>query len=388
MKDLPSKSELVARLKSPSRIRAAGAVRRLITDHGMTQRAVAKAGDRSLRWVNAMSRWTPDKASPFGATTKAERVSHAKRMRYKRRNRKRRAQAPGTRKTTSDWQSHSLKGRSRSMPAFNHEAFTPPGRTLYPKTVLKVITDATRILKPGNYCSKLGRIVRNGDWKDKPLYYLAFEERATCPTSCDHWCDCYGNTMHRLQRMPHGPELEARLPDYVAWLAEIVHPKGFVVRLHETGDFYSLAYFEIWRDLLARHRNLYIYGYTRCWDVNHPKWGPIAAALIELSQADNWDRFRMRYSDLPPELGLVLPDGEPMASTISIQHPCQVADDPTTIVCPQEEGRNESCRPPTCSQCGLCMNTKERIALITKGQSKEERKIISSAASAQRSQPL
>ncbi len=74
MKDLPSKPDLVARMQSPSLKRVANAVRRLISDHGMTQRAVAKAGGRSLRWVNAMSRWTPDKPSPFGATTKAERV--------------------------------------------------------------------------------------------------------------------------------------------------------------------------------------------------------------------------------------------------------------------------------------------------------------------------
>src|SRR5262249_24811065 len=34
---------------------------------------------------------------------------------------------------------------------------------------------------------------------------LTLEERATCPTTCRHWRDCYGNKMHRAQRWQRGP---------------------------------------------------------------------------------------------------------------------------------------------------------------------------------------
>jgi|SRR5450631_856898 hypothetical protein len=114
----------------------------------MTQREIAKAGGKSLGWVSAMSRWAPDRhTSPFGPTTKTGRVQHAERRRYKRRNRKRRT-GGADRKTKSRWAALSLKGRSRSMLAYDHQAVTD-GRTVYPTTV-QVISDDTMVLKPGS----------------------------------------------------------------------------------------------------------------------------------------------------------------------------------------------------------------------------------------------
>ena len=53
--------------------------------------------------------------------------------------------------------------------------------------------------KPKN---KLGRLVTKGKFKGYKVFSLTLEERATCPTSCERWGDCYGNNMpfaHRLQ---------------------------------------------------------------------------------------------------------------------------------------------------------------------------------------------
>jgi hypothetical protein len=69
MKKLLCKAELVARIKSRSRSRAADAVRLLIKDYDMTQREIAKAADKSLGWVNVTHRWSPDSTkSAFGPT--------------------------------------------------------------------------------------------------------------------------------------------------------------------------------------------------------------------------------------------------------------------------------------------------------------------------------
>jgi len=308
----------------------------------MTQRDIAKAGDKSLGWVNAMSRWTPDKhASPFGPTTKAERVQHAERRHYKRRNRKRRT-AGRDRKTRSDWPALSLKGRSASMLPYDHSAVMD-GRTVYPKTVQAILPD-TVVLKSGSNQWKIGGEILKGDWRNFPIYTLTLEERVTCPKSCHHWRSCYGNHMHRSHRMQHGADLERRLEIEVARRADD-HPLGFAVRLHVLGDFYSVEYVGLWRQLLERHPALHIWGYTARWDVVND---PIAAALVALTQ-QHPDRFAMRFSNAPAPFAV--------PTTISVEHPFQVPDDAT--LCPQEVDKTESC-----STCALCWHSRERIAFI------------------------
>jgi hypothetical protein len=342
---------LIARINScrsevpSSRATAANAIRLLIK-YKVTQREIAKAAGRSLRWVNAMSRFIPGQsASPFGPTTKAERVSHAKQRRAKRRNRARRAAGKG-RKTKSDWPSRSLKGRrSRSLLPYDHSAVMD-SRTVYPKTVLRVIPNDTPVLKPGTYQCKIGGKILKSDWNGFPVFTLTLEERATCPKTCHHWGSCYGNGMHRAHRMPHGPELERKLAIEVAGLAK-KHPRGFAVRLHILGDFYSVGYVELWRKLLERYPALHIWGYTARIDVERD---PIASALVTLTQ-QNWDRgFRMRFSNAPP--------GFPAPRTKSIEHLYQVVNDATTI-CPEQVGKTESC-----STCAFCWQSKKPIAFI------------------------
>ena len=123
------------------------------------------------------------------------------------------------------------------------------------------------------------------------------------------------------------------------------HPLGFAVRLHVLGDFYSVEYVELWRQLLERHPALHIWGYTARWDVEND---PIAAALVARAQ-ERPDRFAMLFSNAPAPFAV--------PSTISVEHPFQVPVDPT--LCPQEVDRTESC-----STCALCWHSKERIAFI------------------------
>ena len=42
---------------------------------------------------------------------------------------------------------------------------------------------------------KLGKRVTKGKLAGFPIYTVTLQERATCPTSCIHWHDCYGNNM-------------------------------------------------------------------------------------------------------------------------------------------------------------------------------------------------
>jgi hypothetical protein len=100
--------------------------------------------------------------------------------------------------------------------------------------------------------------------------------------------------MNWAHRIPHGVELERRLQIEVAGLAKH-HPRGFAVRLHVLGDFYSVGYIALWRELLERHPAPHIWGYTARIDV---ETDPIATALVALTQ-QQWIvvsecAFRMR----------------------------------------------------------------------------------------------
>lgn len=131
---------------------------------------------------------------------------------------------------------------------------------LFERSVVPVAKD-TNIFVSGQNNRKIGRIVTRGRWRGFPIFILTLPERSTCPSACSNWKTCYGNAMPFARRHEAGPELEARINVEVARLAK-KYPKGFVVRLHVLGDFYSEHYVEVWRGLLAKHKALHVYGYT------------------------------------------------------------------------------------------------------------------------------
>src|SRR6202021_3450707 len=148
-------------------------------------------------------------------------------------------------------------------------------------TALRTVRDPdNNVLKSAYNQRKIGGKVTKGKWKGFPIYSLTLEERATCPRSCSEWLSCYGNHMGRSIRYRHGKSLESAIKREVNDLAQR-HPKGFVVRLHILGDFYSVDYVVMWSQLLLKHPALHIFGYT------HWKRGtPIGDAIAKLR--DGW----------------------------------------------------------------------------------------------------
>lgn len=245
----------------------------------------------------------------------------------------------GERQTRSRFASRPLDGQRADMPAYDHPALMA-GRTIYPQTVRE--GRDRWALKSATNTAKIGAKILKGKWAGFPAYTLTLEERATCPQSCRHWRSCYGNKMHLADRVAAGPDLEWRLEREVAAL-ELEHLNGFAVRLHNLGDFYSVEYVDLWRRLLDKHAALHVWGYSARWNGGAD---PIAAALITLIET-HWDRFAIRFSNAPVDA----------CSTISIEHPYQAPAD--AIICPEQIGKTESC-----STCGLCWQTKRRIAFL------------------------
>ena len=226
------------------------------------------------------------------------------------------------------------------MPPVDHPALTED-RTIYPSTVTEV-AGLQNVLVSGANHWKIGRVIEKGAWRGFPVYALTLEERATCPSSCRHWRSCFGNHMHFAKRVRHGAELEERLGHELA-LLQSRHPRGFAVRLHVLGDFYSPEYVAVWARFLDQFPGLHVFGFTARIDGRND---PIARALVLLAMK-RWDRFAIRFSN-------ALID---QCSTVTVEHPRQVPAD--AVLCPQQVGKTNSC-----ATCALCWQSRRRIAFL------------------------
>lgn len=228
-----------------------------------------------------------------------------------------------------------------SMPAVDNPAFDE-ARTIFVSTVVDV-EGLNNVFVEGKNSRKIGGRITKGPTSGFPIFTLTLEERKTCPV-CAHWRSCYGNNMHLAKRVRHGAAFEERIAAELSIL-QSRFPRGFAIRLHVLGDFYSVEYVRLWESFLARFPAMFVFGFTARW---RPE-DPIARELIGLVMRE-WDtgRFRVRFSDAPVD----------ECSTVSIEHPRQKPAD--AIICPAQTGKTESC-----GTCGLCWHTRRRIAFLT-----------------------
>jgi hypothetical protein len=119
---------------------------------------------------------------------------------------------------------------------------------------------SARLLKPGSNNAKLGFKITSRNWKGKRLYSLTLEERTTCPESCHHWDDCYGNNMPFAHRF-RTPNIDLFLEREIEELMQ-KHKEGIVIRLHVLGDFFSVDYVLFWEEMMFKHPKLCLFGYT------------------------------------------------------------------------------------------------------------------------------
>ena len=210
--------------------------------------------------------------------------------------------------------------------------------TRYHKARRELAAYPYALLKHPKPKNKLGRLVTKGKFKGYKVFSLTLEERATCPTSCERWADCYGNNMPFAHRLQHGRELEKRLAKEVPALCA-KYPDGVLVRLHVLGDFYSPEYVKLWAGLLATNPNLAIWGYTHRNDSACAIHQEIRKTKMNFGAA-----FSVRWSDMP--------DAPDSASHESIATP-------DAITCPEQTGKTKSC-----ATCGLCWGAAEKIKFL------------------------
>lgn len=210
-------------------------------------------------------------------------------------------------------------------------------RTIYKKNVHSA-DNGTFLLKKGSQNKKLGFVIKVGKWSNKKLYSLTLEERATCPRSCHHWDNCYGNNMPFAHRYKHGPELIERLEYEIKTLLK-QHTQGVVIRLHVLGDFYSRGYVKFWRKMVAKNPKLSIFGYTARDDSIGNDIKSLNAAfpdqcVIRFSRNEKYDGTNKYAAD------------EDMLFN--------------TFTCPEQTGKLKNC-----ANCGLCWSVNKTVRFLT-----------------------
>jgi len=212
--------------------------------------------------------------------------------------------------------------------------------TRFPTRVLPISAMGS-ILVSGHSNVKIGRDVRKGKLRGYRIFTLSLEERATCPTSCEHWRSCYGNAMPFAKRVDHrDPAFLPALAEEIDMLMRKPWP-GVLIRLHALGDFYSPEYVGFWRRMLVKHQKLALYGYTA--RNNEDDIGPAVFAL----RRDFGLRAMIRSSN----------GARHNLATVSIK---TEADCPSNaFVCPEQTGKTRCC-----ATCAACWSTTKNVAFL------------------------
>lgn len=226
-------------------------------------------------------------------------------------------------------------GHSIILPG--HHPAVRSGRSIFSTRVFAP-DELPRLLKSGHHSRKIGKAVTKGKRRGWPIYTLTLEERASCPRTCLEWQSCYGNAMQAAERVEHGPDMFEPLANELCDLAR-QHPRGFMVRLHVLGDFWSEEYVDFWAGMLRALPMLAVFGFTA-----HAPSSPIGRKLSLMALDHGWDRAAIRFSGAPHEqrASRVLAPGET---------------DTDAVLCPAQTGGTDCC-----ATCALCWNSERSIA--------------------------
>jgi len=188
-------------------------------------------------------------------------------------------------------------------------------------------------------------IIQKGIWKGMRIYVLTLEEKKDCPETCPLLVGCYGESMPFAKRN----NTQADDFEYFLWndlvLLQLKHPEGFVVRLHELGDFYSVDYIQFWAQALLEFPALRVFGYSHCAD----------------ERADLLDRMHIMFGGREGRWNIYNSDD---SKADSIRPSANVSSKEVDgfIDCPEQTKKTASC-----STCGLCMAGVKNIRFIPHG---------------------
>ena len=216
------------------------------------------------------------------------------------------------------------------------------GKSVYHGLRAKSVSDGMgkteRALKASTN-TKLGKRVTKGKLAGFPILTLTLEERATCPRSCAHWADCYGNNMMNATRYKADDSLVEQIErDLTHYQAK--YPKGFLVRLH-------------------------VYGYTANQpDAIDSQERAIGEALLSLRIACGI-RFAVRFSgSFTDSFAAISNDDERSEALLANKQaflcPTQISKETGKLA-----KKGEETLTPDCGACGLCWQASKPVVFLT-----------------------
>lgn len=193
-------------------------------------------------------------------------------------------------------------------------------------------------------------IVRDGNSKlGKGIGKVSLPAVQTCPGRGDCEKFCYAAKL--MQRFPaynnmvqtHQQILEESPDGYKAQVIADIDYQGFkVVRIHESGDFYSVEQINLWAEIAQEMPSVVFYAYTRSWTV--PDLKPAIEAFMALPNVS------VRASVEPGE---TVPVGWAYTTVVAKDH--QERPD-GGIICHEQTGKKANC-----ADCKVCWISKAPV---------------------------
>jgi hypothetical protein len=170
-------------------------------------------------------------------------------------------------------------------------------------------------------------------------------------TTCEGaslWCAkyCYakkGNWRYKNVKKQSNRKLTITLnpPEFMKRLSfelDKISANGYnIVRIHSSGDFYSVDYFRTWLDIARNHKNITFFCYTKQWRIKG--WYEI------LKEASRINNFHVMCSydntmDSRPRRWMRI---------------ASISDDWNKVTCKKQLDKSESC-----ATCKICFDPKEK----------------------------
>lgn len=184
--------------------------------------------------------------------------------------------------------------------------------------------------------------VSPGNMKLGKVKNFSLPNGITCPGKSP-WCkNCYVNRYTRRFkrcREAYNTNMNNSQKTFFSKLiiSQLEKMSGYNVRLHPSGDFYSVEYIDQWISICKRMTNHKFWSYTRSWTV--PK---LFQKIKELNKLKNTQIFLSTdpTMDLPPEdFRIAFVEGDERANG---------------IICLHDSGLKH-----TCLECGYCFKNKK-----------------------------
>lgn len=178
---------------------------------------------------------------------------------------------------------------------------------------------------------------------------------STCPGRTEFCAaSCYarkGNFLYgNVIAGQHARFEDSRLPDFVERMTrEIVRRGVTLLRIHSSGDFYSLTYLEAWREIARRCPGTRFFVYTRTWRI--PEY---RAALDAISEPN----LVVWYSTDPSMSTETLAQlaGSPRVAYIHDPKIGAYAEDMPAVNCKKQLDPEKK----DCTNCALCWGNRAR----------------------------